>query len=134
LDRPALPSCVILAAWLMCGVRLAPAQNRAAADSDLDRTIGRWVARGVSFQSAGEPHPFTIEVKRVGDQLHVAVPAELKLAGGRAYLLTRAGVGMFRHVDHAGRVVELSLTGPDRASLLVTGAGGDGRVTWQLTR
>jgi len=56
------------------------------------------------------------------------------VATGQAYLLGPVGPGVFRHVDDAGRIVEFTLTGQDRASLLVTGSGGDGRVTWQLSR
>jgi hypothetical protein len=127
-------SCGVLAAWLICGASLASAQHRAAADSDLDRGVGHWVASGVSFQSGTSAHHFTVEVTSVGDQLQATLPAELKLAGGRVYLLARAAGGVFRHADDEGRVVQFSLTGPNRASLLVTGRGGDGRVTWQLTR
>ena len=129
-----LRSCRIVAAGLLCTVRVAPAQNVAAPDSDLSRSVGHWVASGVSFQSRGRAHPFAVDVSRVGDRLRVTVPAELTLAGGKVYLLARAGGGVFRHVDDAGRRVEFSLTSRDHASLLVTGSAGDGRVTWQLTR
>ena len=124
----------IVLASLLCGASSAAAQNRAAADSALMRSPGHWAASGVTFQSGGAAHPFAVDVKRAGDQLKVTVPTELKLAGGQAYLLSRVGPGVFRHVDDADRIVEFTLTGPDHASLLVTGSGGDGRVTWQLTR
>jgi len=128
-------SCTILAtAWLLCGVGPASAQSRAAGDSGLDRAIGHWVASGVSFQSGNAARPFAVDVKRTDGQLQITVPVELKLAGGQVYTLERTGPGVFRHVDAAGRIVELSLTAANRASLLITGSGGDGRVTWQLTR
>ena len=124
----------IVLASFVCGAYSAAAQNRAAADSDLARTAGHWVASGVTFQSGGAAHAFAVDVVRSGEQLQATLPTELKLAGGQTYLLSRAAPGVFRHVDDAGRIVEFTLTGPDRASLLVTGSGGDGRVTWQLTR
>ena len=121
-------------ACLTCAAFPAAAQNRATADSDFIRSVGHWVASGVSFQSGDATHPFAVEVQRVGDKLQATLPVELKLAGGHVYQLARAGAGVFRHVDGAGRIVELTLTGQNRASLLITGSGGDGRVTWQLTR
>jgi hypothetical protein len=62
------------------------------------------------------------------------LPAELTLARGSVYVLARTGNGVFRHADEAGRIVEFSLTASNRAALLITGSGGDGRVTWQLSR
>ena len=121
-------------ACLTCAAVSAAAQNRVSPDSDLTRSVGHWVASGVSFQSGDARHPFAVEVQRVGDQVQATLPVELKLPGGQVYQLARAGAGVFRHVDGAGRVVELTLTGQNRASLLITGSGGDGRVTWQLTR
>jgi len=129
-----LRTCGIVLGLLIWAAHSGAAQNRAAADPDLTRTSGHWTASGVTFQSGGAAHPFAVELKRVGDQLQATLPAELRLAGGQAYLLGRAGPGVFRHVDDAGRIVEFTLTGQDRASLLVTGSGGDGRVTWQLSR
>ena len=129
-----LRTCSLVLTSLLCGAYSVAAQNRAASDSDLTRSVGHWTASGVSFQSGGAAHPFAVEVQPAGDQLQATLPAELKLAGGQVYLLARAGTGVFRHVDDAGRIVEFTLTGPNRASLLVTGSGGDGRVTWQLTR
>jgi hypothetical protein len=129
-----LRACSIVVAGLMLGPYSAAAQSRAVADSDLTRSAGQWTASGVTFQSGGAAHPFAVEVKRVGDQLQATLPAELKLAGGQVYLLARAGRGLFRHVDDAGRVVEFTLTEQNRASFLVTGSGGDGRVMWQLKR
>jgi hypothetical protein len=73
-------------------------------------------------------------VKRADSRLHVTLPAELKLEGGPVYVLERTSSGVFRHADEAGRIVEFSVTASNRASLLITGSGGDGRVTWQLTR
>src|SRR5439155_20019936 len=64
----------------------------------------------------------------------ISVPPELALPGGRTYQLDRAAPGVFRHVEGAGRVVEFSLKSATSASLLITGSGGDGRRTWQLTR
>ncbi|HEX4575394.1 MAG TPA: hypothetical protein VH158_09695 [Gemmatimonadales bacterium] len=129
-----LGACGIVAAWLVCGAYPVSAQGRSAADSELSRSIGRWEASGVSFQSGGAVRRFSVEVERVGDQLQATVPAELKLAGGQVYRLDRVGAGVFRYVDSAGRVVEFALTGENRASFVVVGRGGDGRVTWQLTR
>ena len=129
-----LRTCGIVLGSLIWAAHSAAAQNRAAADSDLTRTTGHWTASGVTFQSDGAAHQFAVELKRVGDQIQATLPGELKLAGGQAYLLGRVGPGIFRHVDDAGRIVEFTLTGQDRASLLVTGSGGDGRVTWQLSR
>jgi len=129
-----LRTCSLVLGWLTWSAPSAAAQNRTAADSDLTRTTGHWTASGVTFQSGGAAHPFAVELKRVGDQLRATLPTELKLAGGHVYRLGRVGPGVFRHVDDAGRIVEVTLTGQDRASLLVTGSGGDGRVTWQLSR
>jgi hypothetical protein len=126
--------CGLVVACLTSPAGSAAAQNRVSPDSDLARSVGHWVASGVSFQSGDATHPFAVEVQRVGDQLQATLPVELKLAGGHVYQLARAGTGVFRHVDGAGRIVELTLTGQNRASLLITGSGGDGRVTWQLTR
>ena len=127
-------TCSLVVACLTCAAFSAAAQNRATPDSDFMRAVGHWVASGVSFQSGDATHPFAVDVERVGDQLQAALPVELELAGGHVYQLARAGAGVFRHVDGAGRVVEFTLTGQNRASLLITGSGGDGRVTWQLTR
>ncbi len=121
-------------AWLACASHPASAQGRAAADSELDRNVGEWVASGVFFGSGAAVHPFALDVKRVGSQLQVTLPTELVLPGGQVYLLDRTGAGVFRHVDRSGRVVELSLESSPRASLLITGTGGEGRVTTQLTR
>jgi len=129
-----LRTCGIMLGWLIWGAHSAAAQNRTAADSDVTRTTGHWTASGVTFQSGGTAHPFAVELQRVGDQLQATLPPELKLAGGPVYLLGRAGPGVFRHVDDAGRIIQFTLAGPDRASLLVTGSRGDGRVTWQLSR
>lgn len=126
--------CGLMVACLTCAAVSAAAQKLVSPESDLTRSVGHWVASGVSFQSGDATHPFAVEVERVGDQLRATLPIELKLAGGHVYQLARAGAGVFRHVDGAGRVVEFTLTGQNRASLLITGSGGDGRVTWQLTR
>ena len=123
---------IMIALCLTCAVGLASAQNAALSDSELNLTVGHWVASGVSFQSGSTAHPFAIDVKRVGDKIQVTVPSELKLAGGQVYILARAGDRIFRHIDDAGRIVELSLASTTRATLLVTGSGGDGRITWQL--
>jgi len=125
---------LVTVAWLACTLHPASAQSPAAPDSELDRSAGTWVACGVFFGSGQAAHPFTVDVKRVGTQLQVTLPTELKLAGGQVYRLDRSGAGVFRHVDRSGRVVELSLESATRAALLITGAGGDGRITTQLTR
>ncbi len=127
-------SSILVAAWLICTVSSGLAQSRAASDSDLDRSIGHWVATGVSFQSGNTAHPFAVDVKRADSRLQIALPAELKLEGGPVYMLARTSSGVFRHADEVGRIVEFSVTAGNRASLLITGSGGDGRVTWQLTR
>ena len=127
-------SSILALAWLISTVNSASAQGRTAADSDLARSIGHWVATGVSFQSGNAAHPFAVDVKRAEGQLQITLPAELKLDGGSVYLLARTGNGMFRHADEAGRIVEFSMTAVNRASLLITGTGGDGRITWQLSR
>lgn len=129
-----LPTWGIVLGLVIGAAHSSAAQNRATADSDLTRSTGHWTAAGVTFQSGEAAHAFAVELKRVGDQLEATLPAELKLAGGQVYLLGRVGPGVFRHVDEAGRTIEFVLTGRDRASLLVTGSGGDGRVTWQLNR
>jgi len=125
---------IFVAASLICTVSSGSAQSRAASDSDLDRSIGHWVATGVSFQSGNTAHPFAVDVKRADSRLQIALPAELKLEGGPVYMLARTSSGVFRHADEVGRIVEFSVTAGNRASLLITGSGGDGRVTWQLTR
>ena len=119
----------ILAVCLMCMARVAGAQAAA-----LDQSLGHWVADGVTFQSGATAHPFAIDVRRVGDSIQVTVPSELKLTGGPVYILTRAGPKVFRHVDDTGRIVEFAGASATRATLLITGSGGDGRVTWQLHR
>src|SRR2546428_15836 len=95
---------ILAAAWLICAVSPASAQSRAAGDSDLDRSIGHWVASGVSFQSGNATHHFAVDVKRADSQLEITLPAELKLAGGEVYALARTRRGVFRHVDSIGRV------------------------------
>ena len=127
-------STILVAAGLTCTVSSGSAQSRSAADSDLDRSIGHWVAPGVSFQSGNTAHPFAVDLKRADSRLHITLPAELKLERGPVYELARTSRGVFRHADEAGRIVEFSVTAGNRASLLITGSGGDGRVTWQLTR
>lgn len=124
----------IVALLLPCAAGLAAAQHAAAPDSELDQAAGHWVAANVSFQSGNSAHPFAIDVQRVGDKIQLTVPSELNLAGGQVYILARSGDRIFRHVDDAGRIVELSLANATRAMLLVTGSGGDGRITWQLQR
>ena len=125
---------IFVAASLICTVSSGSAQSRAASDSDLDRSIGHWVATGVSFQSGNTAHPFAVDVKRADSRLQITLPAELGLEGGPVYVLARTSSGVFRHADEAGRIVEFSVTASNRASLVITGSGGDGRVTWQLTR
>ena len=127
-------STILVAAWLICTVSSGSAQSRSAADSALDRSIGHWVAPGVSFQSGNTAHPFAVDLKRADSRLQITLPAELKLEGGPVYMLARTSSGVFRHADEAGRIVEFSVTASNSASLLMTGSGGDGRVTWQLTR
>ena len=127
-------STILVAAGLIWTVSSGSAQSRSAADSDLDRSIGHWVATGVSFQSGNTAHPFAVDLKRAESRLQITLPAELKLARGPVYELARTSRGVFRHADEAGRIVEFSVTAGNRASLLITGSGGDGRVTWQLTR
>jgi len=117
----------------------ASAQTLSVPDSELAQGTGHWVAYWVSFQvsfQSGEgPAPsFGVDVKRVGNQLQATLPPELALAAGTTYLLDRASAGVFRHTDAAGRVVEFSIRSSHGASLVVTGRGGDGRFTWQLTR
>jgi hypothetical protein len=125
---------LVALAWLAWALPPVSAQSRAATDAELDRTAGTWVANGVFFGSSQAVHPFSVDVKRDRSQLRVTVPTELKLPAGQVYLLDRAGAGTFRHVDGSGRIVELSVASPTRASLLITGTGGDGRITTQLTR
>ena len=127
-------STILVAAGLIWTVSSGSAQSRSAADSDLDRSIGHWVATGVSFQSGNTAHPFAVDLKRADSRLHITLPAELKLERGPVYELARTSRGVFRHADEAGRIVEFSVTAGNHASLLITGSGGDGRVTWQLTR
>ena len=113
----------------------ASAQTLSVPDSELAQGVGHWVAYWVSFQSGEGPAPsFGVDVKRVGNQLQATLPPELALATGATYLLDRASAGVFRHTDAAGRVVEFSVRSSHGASLVVTGRGGDGRFTWQLTR
>lgn len=107
---------------------------RVAAAQGFDQNLGHWVADGVTFQSGAAAHPFAVDVQRHGDSIQVTVPAELQLTGGRVYILSRVGPRVFRHVDDTGRIVEFSGASATRATLLITGSGGDGRITWQLHR
>jgi len=128
------PFWCVAAACLTFGASSASGQRPAPADSELARSAGHWVASGVSFQSGRATHPFAVDVKPMEHRLQISVPPELALPGGRTYQLDRAAPGVFLHVDGAGRVVEFSPKSATSASLLITGSGGDGRVTWQLTR
>ena len=129
--------CSIVFASLLCAVYSA-AQNRADADSDLTQSAGQWTASSVSVQSdrftVDSPHPFTVDIQRQRDHLQVTLPTEVKFGAGRVYLLARTATGIFRYADDSSRIMEFTLTGPNRASLLMTSAGGDGRITCQLTR
>ena len=131
-------TCSIVLASLLCAASSAAAQNRADADSVLTQSAGQWTASGVSVQSGpftvDSSHAFTVDIQRQGDQLQITLPADLKLGTGRVYLLARTATGIFRYADGSGRIMEFTLTEPNRASLLITSAGGDGRITWQLTR
>jgi hypothetical protein len=113
-------------------LRALGAQQRTRADTLLDRSIGSWVAPGVSFQSGKTVHPFVVDIHRDGNRFRMVLPAELALKGGREYVLTPAGGGAFRHVDAQGRIVALELE--PRPQLVITGTHGDGRVTFQLER
>src|SRR6266702_3990863 len=86
-------STILVAAWLICTVSSGSAQSRSAADSDLDRSIGHWVATGVSFQSGNTAHPFAVDLKRADSRLQITLPAELKLEGGPVYELARTSCG-----------------------------------------
>jgi len=123
----------LTAVWL-AWVGPASAQSRAATDSDFARSAGRWAAPGVSFQSGGTSHQFVVEAKRVGNLLEVTLPKELALPGGQVYQLVRTGRGVFQHVDAVGRIVQFTRQAANRATLLITGTWGSGRVTWQLAR
>ena len=112
----------------------ATAQRPSPADSGIAQSSGHWVASGITFQSGHSAHPFAVDVKRIGDQIEARLPPELAVPGGNTYLLSPVGHGVFRHVDAVGRVVEFALKSPHTASLVVTASGGNGRVTWQLTR
>src|SRR5207249_10006712 len=90
---------LLAALWLICTVSSAAAQSPAAGDSDLDRSIGHWVASGVSFQSGNAARHFAVDVKRADSQLEITLPAEVKLAAGQVYALARTRRGVFRHVD-----------------------------------
>jgi len=69
-------------ACLTCAAVSAAAQNRVSPDSDLTRSVGHWVASGVSFQSGDGTHPFAVEVRRVGEQLQATLPVELNWPAG----------------------------------------------------
>src|SRR6266705_2274621 len=62
-------STILVAAWLICTVSSGSAQSRSAADSALDRSIGHWVAPGVSFQSGNTAHPFAVDLKRADSRV-----------------------------------------------------------------
>src|SRR5262249_11375524 len=128
----------IVFASLLWAAYSTAAQNRADANSDLNRSAGQWTAPGVCVQSGpftvDSPHAFTVDIQRQGDQLQATLPGDLKFGTGRVYLLARTATGIFRYADDSGRIMEFTLTGPNRASLLIASAGSDGRITWQLTR
>jgi len=110
------------------------ARMPAAADTILQRAAGVYVAEGVSFQSGRTSGPFEVRVTVRGSRLLAVVPAELALASGRRYMLTPVSATAFEHEDDEGRRVRLELTGPRRALLVITGSGGSGVVTFQLTK
>ena len=124
----------VFALLLSSATILLAAPHSAVPDSDLDQAIGHWVASGVSFQSGNRAHPFAIDIERVRNKIQVTLPPDIKLKGGLVCVLARTGAGVFRHVDAARRIVELSLPDASHATLLITGSDGDGRVTWQLGR
>ena len=90
---------ILAAAWFICAGSAASCQSPAAGVSDLDRSIGHWVASGVSFQSGNAARHFAVDVKRADSQLEITLPAEVKLAAGQVYALARTRRGVFRHVD-----------------------------------
>ena len=128
------PTLVTAIAFLASATSPATAQHPSPADSGIAQSSGHWVASGVTFQSGRSAHPFAVDVRRIGNQIEARLPAELALSGGNTYLLSPVGHGVFRHVDAVGRVVEFALKSAHTATLVVTASGGDGRVTWQLTR
>jgi hypothetical protein len=124
-DAPALRATALEAPTRMPAV---------TADTILQRAAGVYVAEGVSFQSGRASGPFEVRVTVHGDRLLAVVPGELALAGGRRYLLAPLSPTEFEHEDDEGRRVRLELTGSRRALLVITGSGGSGVVTFQLTK
>ncbi|MDQ6636025.1 MAG: hypothetical protein M3Z10_14835 [Gemmatimonadota bacterium] len=96
-----------------------------------ETVLSIWRATGVAFESHG--HRTLLEARVIATRggIHLVVPAEMGLPGGIAFDLPRVAPMVYRGTDGAQRVVTFRVAG-GRAELLVTGANGDGLVTWQF--
>jgi hypothetical protein len=112
----------------------APQAARASIDVELldeqDTVLGIWRATGVVFESHGERTVLEARVTGTPAGIHVVVPAALGLPW-TALDLTRVAPMVYRGADRARSVVTFRVA-KGRAELLVTGANGDGLVTWQF--
>jgi hypothetical protein len=96
-----------------------------------DTVLGIWRATGVAFESHGHRTLLEARVMATRGGIHLVVPAEMGLPGGTAFDLSRVALMVYRGTDRAHRVMTFRVVG-GRAELLVSGANGDGLVTWQF--
>lgn len=113
----------------------APVASHVPADVDAtldeqDTVLGLWRATGVVFESAGERTYLEVRVTGTPGGIHLQVPAALRLPA-TAFDLARVAPMVYRGTDRARSVTIFRVVG-GRAELLVSGANGDGLVTWQF--
>ena len=95
-----------------------------------DTVLGLWRATGVVFESGGERTYLQVRVTGTPGGIHLEVPAALRLPA-TTFDLTRVAPMVYRGTDRARSVTIFRVVG-GRAELLVSGANGDGLVTWQF--
>jgi hypothetical protein len=113
----------------------APAASPVPVDietfDEQETVLGIWRATGVAFESHGHRTLLEARVMATRGGIHVVVPAEMGLPGGTEFDLSRVTPMVYRGTDAARRITTFRVAG-GRAELLVTGANGDGLVTWQF--
>ena len=115
-------------------ITAAPQLARTSTDVEFfyeqDTVLGIWRARGVVFESRGERTALEARVTATPSGIRVVVPKELGLSG-TTFDLARLAPLVYRGTDGAKRVTTFRVAG-GRAELAVTGANGEGLVTWQF--
>jgi hypothetical protein len=95
-----------------------------------ESVFGLWRATGVAFESHGERTLLEVRVTGTTGGIRLAVPAAMRLPW-TTFELTRIAPLVYRGTDRARSIVTFRVAG-GRAELAVTGAGGDGLVTYQF--